>query len=131
MPSVEGGCLCGAVSYTVNGALRPAVACHCTQCRKTSGHFVAATEAGDEALAIRDPEGVLRWYRSSPSAQRGFCSYCGSSLFWKRDDTDRTSIMAGTLNGDTGLTVQAHIYTADKGDYYTLDNDIPQFTADR
>ena len=131
MPSVDGACLCGAVSYSINGALRPVVACHCSQCRKTSGHFVAATEVGDETLEIRDPEGALRWYRSSPSARRGFCSGCGSSLFWKRDDKDRTSIMAGTLTGDTGLTVEAHIYTADKGDYYTLDTDIPHFAADR
>lgn len=136
MPRAEpsaaaGGCLCGAVRYQVRGELRPIMTCHCSQCRRTSGHFVAATGAADEALEVIDPDGALRWYRSSSSARRGFCSRCGSSLFWKPDDAPRTSIMAGTLDGATGLEMDAHIHTADKGDYYTLDDGIPSFPAGR
>ena len=47
-----GGCLCGAVKYQVTGVLRPVVACHCTQCQKTSGHHVAATSAPRENIAL-------------------------------------------------------------------------------
>ena len=65
-----GSCLCGAVTYRVNGALRPVVACHCIQCRKTSGHYVAATSARREAIEIT---GEVTWFRSSESALRGFC----------------------------------------------------------
>ena len=39
----RGSCLCGAVRYIVRGELRHVVGCHCGQCRKTSGHYVAAT----------------------------------------------------------------------------------------
>lgn len=131
MPPVDGECLCGAVSYSVNGKLRPVTACHCGQCRKTSGHFVAATAASNDSLKIHDAQGALRWYRSSSFARRGFCSICGSSLFWQRDDTDHTSIMAGTLDGDTGLRIEAHIHTGDKGDYYALEDDTPHFPAGR
>lgn len=127
----EGGCLCGAVSYRVHGDLRPVMTCHCGQCRKTSGHFVAATAADNDTLEIEDPGDALQWYRSSSFAQRAFCGRCGSNLFWKRDDGPRTSIMAGSLHGDTGLRIEAHIYTDDKGDYYSLDGDIPCFPADR
>lgn len=125
MPPAEGSCLCGAVTYRVDSALRPVIGCHCGQCRKTSGHYVAATAAEDEALTISDPEGALRWYQSSEAARRGFCSRCGSSLFWKHDGRSYTAIMAGTLDGDTGLRTEAHIYTDDKGDYYPLDPDVP------
>lgn len=131
MPPAEGECLCGAVRYRVTGPLRPVLYCHCRQCRKTSGHYVAATAAGDGAMEVEDPQGALRWYRSSASAQRGFCGACGSSLFWKRDGGETTSIMAGTLNGATGLSAEAHIYTADKGDYYEPGEDIPVFPAKR
>ena len=131
MQRAEGGCLCGAVSYRIEGELREVIACHCGQCRKSSGHYVAATAAADDAIQVTDPEQALQWYRSSSFAQRGFCGRCGSNLFWKRDDSDRTSIMAGTLNGDTGLKLEAHIFTVDKGDYYSLDDDIPCFAASR
>lgn len=134
MPRAEaigGSCLCGAVSYRIHGELRSVMTCHCGQCRKTSGHFVAATGADNEALEVEDSDGALSWFRSSSFAQRGFCSRCGSSLFWKRDDAPYTAIMAGTLDGDTGLRIAAHIYTADKGDYYALDDGIPCFPAGR
>lgn len=131
MPRAEGSCLCRAVSYTIDGELRQIIGCHCGQCRKTSGHFVAATGAADEALEVHDPESMLRWYRSSSFAQRGFCGRCGASLFWKRDEATYTAIMAGTIDGDTGLRIQSHIYTADKGDYYELDDDIPSYPAGR
>ena len=47
-----GGCLCGGVRYVVEGALREVIACHCSQCRRTSGHFVAAANAPQAALRL-------------------------------------------------------------------------------
>ena len=68
-----GGCLCGAVKYQVTGVLRPVVACHCTQCQKTSGHHVAATSAPRENIALLEEQG-LKWYFSSKGIRRGFVS---------------------------------------------------------
>src|SRR2546430_13235579 len=36
---------CGAVRYSIAGPLRPVVMCHCTQCRRMTGHIMAATGA--------------------------------------------------------------------------------------
>lgn len=121
-----GGCLCGAVRYEVRGPLRPVVNCHCSQCRRTSGHFVAATAALPENLTLTVSEG-LRWYRSSEKAQRGFCVHCGSSLFWEPASGDRIVIMAGTLDEPTGLRTAAHIFVGDASDYYEIDDDLPRF----
>lgn len=117
-----GSCLCGAVRYAVSGELRPVIACHCTQCRKTSGHHVAATSALREAVAV---SGTVAWYASSDSARRGFCATCGSNLFWDGPGAN-LSIFAGTLDGATGLTTAGHIYCTDKGDYYEIGDGLPQ-----
>lgn len=117
-----GSCLCGAVSYRVAGALRPVIACHCTQCRKTSGHHVAATSAPRDSVTV---EGTLTWYASSDAARRGFCGICGSNLFWDGSG-ENLSIFAGTLDGDTGVRLAGHIYCADKGDYYEIADGLPQ-----
>lgn len=114
-----GSCLCGAVSFELYGALRGSVACHCTQCRKTSGHYFSATQVKDENLKITK-EGGLKWYRSSSFAERGFCATCGSSLFWRKDGEGSTSVLTGTIDGPTGLKEIKHIYCEDKGDYYDL-----------
>ncbi|PSL21289.1 glutathione-dependent formaldehyde-activating enzyme [Shimia abyssi] len=70
--------------------------------------------------------GALRWFRSSKHAQRGFCSTCGSSLFWKMDGQEGISFGAGTLDGDTGLDTERHIFVEDKGDYYEIACTAPQ-----
>jgi hypothetical protein len=120
--TTHGGCLCGGVTYEVHGPLRDVIACHCSQCRRTSGHFVAATSAANHDLVVTRAA-TLTWFASSASAERGFCSRCGGNLFWRRTtgaDTQRTSIMAGTLDVPTGLQLVQHIFTADKSDYYVI-----------
>ena len=123
---LSGSCLCGGVTYTVTEPLRNSVACHCIQCRKTSGHYVSATQVGPDQLDITRAD-TLQWYQSSPEAQRGFCTCCGSSLFWKHDaDRGAVSVMSGTLDGATGITTEKHIFVADKGDYYNIADGVPQ-----
>ena len=122
----SGGCLCGGVRYRVTGRLEDVGACHCSQCRKTTGHYFAATSCKRPALTFESDE-TLAWYRSSAGARRGFCSRCGASLFWERIEGDKVDILAGTLDQPTGLTMTDHIYVADKGDYYEIDDGLPQF----
>jgi hypothetical protein len=128
LPAAKGGCLCGAVRYEVRGPLRNVVACHCTQCRKTSGHFVCATQCAEDDLAVVEDRG-LTWYQSSATARRGFCRTCGGNLFWKPEESGSVSIMAGTLDGPTGLAISRHIFVADKGDYYQIADGKPQHPA--
>ncbi|MHA6325545.1 GFA family protein [Roseivivax sp. CAU 1753] len=124
--SATGSCLCGAIRYAVTGPLRPVVACHCMQCRKTSGHHVAATAADPADITVT---GAVRWYRSSPGAERGFCPTCGSNLFWRRDR--HLSIFAGTLDSHPAdLTLAGHIFCADKGSYYQITDGTPQAAQD-
>ncbi len=124
-PGRTGGCLCAAVRYEVRGALRPVVMCHCTQCRRMTGHLMAATAARHADFRLLS-DGGLSWYASSTEARRGFCRQCGSTLFWQGDGRDYVSIAAGTLDDSSGLQIACHIFTADKGDYYQIADSAPQ-----
>jgi hypothetical protein len=115
----NGSCLCGGVAFEITGPLRPVVGCHCSQCRKQSGHFGAFTACDNTDLKFTADK-TLAWYRASQSAGRGFCNACGSLLFWKGDGRNYTSIAAGAINGATNLKIEGHIYCADKGDYYDI-----------
>lgn len=121
----SGGCLCGGVRYRIRGTLRDAIACHCTQCRRTSGHHAAMTSAASDDLMLTS-SGTLAWYRSSTAAERGFCRVCGSNLFWRPEGEGRTAVTAGTLDGPTGIKLMEHIFVGDKGDYYSIDDDLPK-----
>ena len=126
MSKKTGSCLCGGVKFQIEGPLRPVSYCHCAQCRKTSGHFVAATACQHEQLNMLVADS-LKWFRSSPEAQRGFCSECGASVFWCPDGGKYISIMAGTIDLPTGLSPEHHIFVADSSDYYTIDDGLPQY----
>ena len=122
----SGSCLCGAIRYDTSGPLRPVLYCHCGMCRRFHGHYGAYTAVSADKLRL---SGTVepRWYQSSGVASRGFCPNCGSSLFWRRKDSDRISIAAGSLDGPTGLATAGHIYTADQGDYYEIEGDAPRW----
>lgn len=122
----KGGCLCGAVRFEVVGDLGEVTACHCTMCRKQTGHFWASSDVRKDALTVTEGRG-LKWFRSSPGIRRGFCRECGSTLFFDRDESLSISVSGGVLEGTTGLGTRAHIFCADKGDYYEIGDGLPQF----
>ncbi len=119
---MRGACLCGAVAFETDPPLRPAIACHCTQCRKLSGHFAASFDV-EEAVLLWDARSVTE-YSSTGGGQRGFCPSCGSSLYFRL--ADDFSVEAGCIDNPTGGHLARHIFTAYKGDYYDLSDGLPQ-----
>lgn len=125
MSSLQGSCLCGAVSFTLAKTPAEATACHCTQCRKQSGHFFASANLPKAAVEISGGSNIT-WYQSSEKVRRGFCSKCGSWLFWEPIFKDWTSVALGSLDGATGVKLERHIFVARKGDYYAIADGLPQ-----
>lgn len=119
---LKGKCLCGEIGFTVDGPLGRASACHCGQCRKQSGHFWASSSAAEKDIVIKGP---VKWFEASKTAKRGFCPACGSFLFWKAHDEDEISFALGCVEEPTGITLQCHIFVADKGDYYEIADGLP------
>ena len=124
--SVKGSCECQGVVFELIGELRDVVFCHCSQCRKISGHYCAATQVSKGNLNLIKATS-LSWYDSSDKARRGFCSVCGSSMFYERKGIDKISVSAGSLEIPTSLDRMRHIYVTSKGDYYDISDDLPQF----
>ena len=121
----EGSCLCGAVRFSVEGELHAPDACHCSQCRRWSGHYWASTDVPRSAVTI-EGEDNLRWYQSSEKVRRGFCSTCGSALFWDVPGREKIAIAMGAFDKPTGTQLGIHIFVADKGDYYDIADGLPQ-----
>jgi len=68
-----GGCLCGAVRYTVRGEPAHVGRCHCADCRKESGS--AFSVYGQWPVEAFELSGEIASYDG-----RGFCPHCGSRL---------------------------------------------------
>ena len=126
----SGGCLCGAVRYDILSGLKGIVCCHCSKCRRFHGHFAAYALTTMDDLKLTEERG-LKWYRSvtdeTPDVYRGFCSECGSSLFWDPRGEDRIAVAAGSLDEPTGLRLLGHSWITQMGDYYKIDDDLPKY----
>lgn len=85
----SGKCLCGDVSFTVEGAPVRMAQCHCDDCRKTTGtgHIVQAFFPKDKVVIT----GTTSTYENTSDAgttrTRHFCPNCGSRLFAENSKT--------------------------------------------
>lgn len=123
----NGSCLCGDVTFKVDAELEHPVACHCSQCRKQSGHVWAVASAPRDKVTL---DGALSWYAASEMGERGFCRRCGSFLFWRGHDDKTIEVALGALEAPTGVTLQAHIFVADRGDYYEIADGLTQYPGE-
>jgi hypothetical protein len=120
---LTGKCMCGAVAFEFRADREDVTECHCGQCRSWSGHRWASLNAPFESLKIKKGD----------YARRGFCKTCGSSLFWHAEKLDdykhRIAIAAGTIQPGAPMALSEHIFVADKGAYYEIDDGLPQKDA--
>lgn len=124
----HGQCLCGKVTFSTPAVSEVGI-CHCEMCRRWSGgpsiaaHFKSKPEIeGEEFIA---------WYSSSDWAERGFCSQCGSNLFYRlKGGAPDFVVCAGAYDDQSGFKVTAQIFIEEKPDYYDFAGDIPSMTGE-
>ncbi|THV24950.1 GFA family protein [Peteryoungia ipomoeae] len=124
----EGRCLCGAVTVRVDADLSPVTFCHCSQCRRQTGLYYAATSVPLDKVTLTG-EGAIGRFRASKDAERGFCKLCGSALYWQRNGEAVISLMAGLFDAPSGLAGGKHIFVADKAAFYDIDDALPRHGA--
>jgi hypothetical protein len=79
------------------------------------------------ALTVRGDDRVTG-ERSSEQVRRGFCPVCGSALFWEPliEGYELTGIAMGAFEPPSGVRIAKHLFVGDKGDYYEIDDGLPQ-----
>lgn len=126
----QGGCLCGSIRFELTGPLRDIINCHCSKCRRFHGNFGAYTSIKEDNLKFIKQDS-LKWYESitdeTPDVYRGFCSNCGSSLFWHPRGKGYIAVAAGSLDTSTNLKTMGHVWISQMADFYTLNDNLPAF----
>ena len=124
----EGGCLCGAVRYRVERRYLNAIHCYCSMCRKAHGTaFSTHTLMRPDQLNWLAGKETLVPYASSPGGVRAFCPQCGTHVVVHGQSGDGSyAVPVGTLDGDPALTVSGHMFTADRVNWFEIQDDLPQ-----
>ena len=124
--TVEGKCLCGAVSITLKGAHREVDVCHCSMCQQWGGSMYAGIECDDFVL---EGDEAISTYQSSDWAERAFCSKCGSNLWYKFKPTGARTFLVGLFDLPEGLPIKHQIFIDEKPDWFDIAQDSPKKTG--
>lgn len=113
--SITGGCLCGAIRYSVSTPVTGLRACHCTHCQKTSGtgsSVNAVITNRDFAITKGTPKRYAAKADSGRTLMRFFCGDCGSPIYSQREAMpERIVVRAGTFDDSSGMKITANIWT--------------------
>ena len=112
MDATHGRCLCGDIEFRATLPSKWVAHCHCTLCQRSSG-AAFVTWVGLEAAhcEVADPQARLRWYRSSGEGERGFCSHCGSTLFFRSPRwAGELHVTRASFLGPVDRKPQAHVF---------------------
>ncbi len=130
MPDTQpahGHCLCGKTSISAGQISLHAGACHCSQCRRWGGGPFMATDCGtDVTLAGNEFIGL---FRSSDWAERGFCTVCGSHLFYRLIDTQQYFVPVGIFGDGEDLVLDHQVFIDEKPAYYDFANPTRNLTG--
>lgn len=125
----RGSCLCGAVTFQVEGELVDAYFCHCERCRKASGSaFASNAKIVPEQFTLLTGQDVLKSYFNPASGlTRKFCGVCGSPIISERTEPRMLTVRLGTLDTPVGKRPRGHIFVASKADWDVITDDLPQY----
>lgn len=126
--SVDGGCLCGAIKFAAKLPSKWCAHCHCSICRREHGAgYVTWVGFDDKQVELIHSDTALSWYESSPGAERGFCSHCGSSLFFRsRRWAGELHIALGCINDAIDRQPQANVFFDRHVDWMPIDVSLKQ-----
>ena len=128
---INGSCLCGKVTFRVDGDILVMTNCHCSQCRKITGAaFGTLALCKKEDFKYISGENHISPYKVSEQVTRSFCDNCGSPLPVKEHEAFGPLIMgipAGLLDNDPKVRPSKHIFVGSKAPWWKITDDIPQY----
>ncbi len=127
---IKGSCMCGEVTYSIQGEIGDITHCHCTTCRKAHGaafSTVASVKIND--FTFITGENLMKCYQSSTDKVRCFCSNCGSHIYAHREGQQHYILRLGTLDDDPKAQSKNHIWLSLKAPWYDIDEDskLPRY----
>jgi len=125
----QGGCLCGAVQFEIQGTISDIVCCHCSRCRKVQGSaFATNGNVEGEKFVLTQGENKLSAYESTKGQKKYFCKTCGSPIMSKSESAPgKVRVRLGTIDSDIVERPASHIFVGSKANWEEITGDLPQY----
>lgn len=122
----RGRCLCGALTFTAEGAPLAVSYCHCRDCRRATGAPVSVF-AGFTEARVRMQGAEPRIRESSPGVRRAFCGTCGTPLFYADHRLPgELFLTVGVFDHPERLAPARHAWVSQQLPWLRLADDLPR-----
>lgn len=128
--SKSGGCLCGGVTYIIEGEPVSSFLCHCKNCQKQSGSaFSINLIYPTHQLDLRgDVTTFTDKGESGGTVLRKFCGKCGSPILSAISDHPEIIVLkVGTLDDNSDYDPGAEVWCDSRQDWVNFDKIYPAF----
>lgn len=125
--TASGQCLCNKVRFECAALSLEAGACHCKTCRQWGGGAFISSDCGDKVTF--QGQQYIKIFDSSEWAERGFCSECGSHLFYRLKHNGQTLIPTGLFNDELAHQLTHQVFVDERPDYYEFANQTEEMTG--
>ena len=123
--ALTGRCLCGELRFQISHVPQHMGVCHCKDCQRRSGSafsVMAGIPKGQFSLLCGEPKRYRGDTDSDTSAEIGFCSRCGTSIYTRlANQPEMLFVQAGTLDDTSWLEPQFHVWCSQKQRWVDLD----------
>jgi hypothetical protein len=123
----SGSCLCGAVRFTASPQDHEFGACHCSMCRRWSAGPFLSVECG--GTVVIEDSACVGFYRSSEWAERGFCTRCGTPLFYRLVGQTFYAVSLEAFDDRSNFQFASQIFIDEKPTYYDFANATKTMTG--
>ena len=129
---LSGACLCGVVRFAAAPPVMFCAHCHCDYCRHAHGAaFVTWVGVQEDQFRILGGEELVTWYASSKQGRRGFCSKCGSTMFYKSLlCPGEIHIALANVHGSVDPKPQVHVFFDSHVDWFAFGDDLARLDSD-
>ncbi len=124
-----GSCLCGAVTFEIEGDFTRFFLCHCSRCRNMTGSAHASNLFAEGAsLEWRSGADKVKTYQVPDTRfRKSFCTECGAAVPILQPNGTALIVPAGCLDTPVDIRPNAHIFVASRANWDDHLEDVPGF----
>lgn len=119
-------CLCTGVKVSVAEVNPKFTLCHCDQCRTWGGGPFFAVQCGTDVMF--EGREKIREFDSSAWAVRGFCSDCGTHLYYRLKQTDSYNMPMGLFPQVENMVMSMQYFSDKRPASYCFSNETAEMT---
>ena len=127
MQTIHGKCLCGELRFHYETPSLWCAHCHCTLCQRAHGAaFVTWIGVAEDRFSF-ESDHSLEWYMSSPDSRRGFCRFCGGTMFFQSERwPGEIHVVRTCLTDQVDLEPQLHSCWEGHAAWFPFEDGLPK-----